>query len=50
MALIAKVRKDVVAIDAEFLLDPTTETVINVDDNKDGTVTVLILSYIRKGS
>lgn len=49
MAVIAKVRKDIVAVDAEFVIDPSTETVISVEDNKDGTVTVIILSYIRKG-
>lgn len=49
MTVFAKVRKDTVSLDSEFIIDPTTETVVSVDDNKDGTVTVIILSYIRKG-
>lgn len=49
-AAIAKVRKEVVTYDQEFDIDPSTDTILNVVDNKDGTtVTVFILSYIRKG-
>lgn len=48
---IAKVRREVVTYDQEFDIDPAVETILNVIDNKDNTtVTVFILSYIRKGS
>lgn len=50
MSVIAKVRQEVVLVGAEFSIDPSTETVVSVEDNKDGTLTVNILSYIRKGN
>lgn len=47
---IAKVRREIVTYDQEFDIDPATEVILNVIDNKDEiTVTVFILSYIRKG-
>lgn len=47
---IAKIRKEVVSFGSDFVIDPSTETIISVEDNKDSTFTILIVSYIRKGN
>lgn len=45
---VAQVRKLTVDFNQEFNINSSLDTVLRVDDNKDGTVTVLILSYVRK--
>lgn len=45
---IAKFRKEIVNYGDEVVVD-TSETILTATDNKDGTVSVVILSYVRKG-
>lgn len=46
---IAKIRKEIVSYNSEFTID-STETIIQVVDNQDGTASLFVLSYVRKGS
>lgn len=46
---VAKIIKEIIPYGQEFDIDPTTESIIRIEDNKDGNVIVFILSYLRKG-
>lgn len=48
-SIFASIRKLVVSLDQEFPYDSSTDTILSVEDNNDGTVTLLFLSCIRKG-
>lgn len=45
----AKIKIITVGNDTEFQIDPTTETILDVKDNGDGTICVFVITYIRKG-
>lgn len=45
---IARIKILTVPYDQEFQIDPATETIIQVTDNKDGNICVFIITYVRK--
>lgn len=47
--VVAKIRKKVVQFDEDFIFDSSTDTILSVSDNKDGSMTILIMSCVSKG-